>query len=266
MDSNSTDTAEKVIDIVEFSEQTAPPQIQWGQLRRLMEFQELSYPALAKLSGTPESTLRKLLQGVTKDPRISTMLPVVRALGASFDRLLGLAPKRDFEREEASYDVTIMDSLRHQLEALKKQDAANACELDRLRKLVLAKGEAQSRAEERVAAQEALTRERESMVVEHAQKIAELNRKIEQQGERLEFKAQKIQDQSTEIGALKATIDAREKTIANLESMYRKRGDECRWSKIAIAVLGGLLILVVIYGAWEFINLDKGLTAMRLHT
>lgn len=256
----------KVVNISELADTQEAPQIQWGQLRKLMEFQELTFPALAKLSGTPESTLRKLLQGVTKDPRISTMLPVVRALGASFDRLLGLAPKRDFDREEASYDVTIMDSMRHQVEALERQNAANERELDRLRKLVLAKGEAQSRAEERVAAQEALSRERESVAAEYAQKIAELNRKVEQQGERLEFKAQKIQDQGAEIGALKATIDAREKTIANLESMHRKSENECKWSKIAIAVLGGLLILVVIYGAWEFINLDQGLTAMRLHT
>lgn len=137
------------------------PMIRWEMLRKLMEYQGISFTALSQSSGTPVSTLKKLFSGATKDPRISTMLPPVRALGASFDRLLGLAPARDFDREDATYDATLMDNMRQNVESmqgrldekrerideLSAQLAASEADRDRLRKLVLEKGEALSAAQ-----------------------------------------------------------------------------------------------------------------------
>lgn len=182
----------KIIEYIESSDPPSTPHIQWEQLRRLMEFQELSYPSLAKVSGIPESTLRKLLQGVTKDPRISTMYPIIKALGASFDRLLGLAPKRDFEREEAHYDVTLMDTMRHNIETMQQrlddkrarieeletQHTADTAELDRLRKIVLAKGEKLSAAEAVIQERDASISRRNALCDEQKADIKKMRKAI----------------------------------------------------------------------------------------
>lgn len=220
----------------ECTEATNAPEIQWDQLRKLMEFQELTYPALARMSGTPESTLRKLLQGVTKDPRVSTMYPIVKALGASFDRLLGLAPKRDFEREEATYDVTLMDSMRHQVQEMAKEREADV-----------------NRNAEKIA--------------ENASMIEALNAKVNEQMERLEFKAGRIHDLEMENQVLKANVDARDRTISNLESMYKKRDATVGSLRKDLTIMRYVLIALAFicvgicgYFIWEILNLDKGIT------
>lgn len=214
------------------------PVIHWEHLRRLMEFQEISFPALSKLCGTPESTLRKLLQGVTKDPRISTMLPVVRALGASFDRMLGLAPERDFNREEAAYDVTIMDTMRHQVMELMKE-------------------------------REGCVNKHTDEIAAHADQIRILSEKVEKQAERLEFKAGRLQEQEIELTELRTTLKARDQTIANLESMYNKRDATVNTLRRELGIMryvtiGFALFLVALcaYFAWELMNPLKGITGL----
>lgn len=96
------------------------PTLHWDQLRALMDYQEITFPQLAKIAHTPDSTLRKLFQGSTKDPCVSTLYPIIRALGASFDRFLGLAPNRDFTKEDSEHDPTTIDSIQRQMSELEE--------------------------------------------------------------------------------------------------------------------------------------------------
>lgn len=102
--------------IIESKETIECCEIKWEQVKKLMEFQEISIAELAKRSGTPESSLRKYLRGEVKDIRISSLVPIARALNASVDKLLGLSPPRDFERESETYDPTLMDNMRRYLD------------------------------------------------------------------------------------------------------------------------------------------------------
>ena len=215
------------------------PEIRWDHLRKLMEFQELTFPALARLSGTPESTLRKLMQGTTKDPRISTLYPIVRALNASFDRTLGLAPERDFEREEETYDATLMDSMRHQLETMmRERDAVSTAN-----------------------------------IAANAELLRTLSAKVDEQDKRLNAKRSRLSEQEQEIAVLNERIGHKDKTIANLEGLFRKRGEtidglrrELKCQRIFVTVLVLLLVILCGYFVWELLpwNIDKGLTGMWL--
>jgi len=215
------------------------PEIHWDHLRKLMEFQELTFPALARLSGTPESTLRKLMQGTTKDPRISTLYPIVRALNASFDRTLGLAPERDFEREEETYDATLMDSMRHQLETMmRERDAVSTAN-----------------------------------IAANAELLRTLSAKVDEQDKRLNAKRSRLSEQEQEIAVLNERIGHKDKTIANLEGLFRKRGEtidglrrELKCQRIFVTVLVLLLVILCGYFVWELLpwNIDKGLTGMWL--
>ena len=80
-----------------------------------MKIQKISYPRLEELSGTPESTLKKLARGETKDPRISTIFPTFMVLGLSIDRACGLAPERDMQKEAAAHNVSMVTALQERL-------------------------------------------------------------------------------------------------------------------------------------------------------
>lgn len=80
-----------------------------------MKIQGLTFPALAKLCGTPESTLKKLARGETEDPRISTLHSPFKVLGLSIDRACGLAPERDMEKEAAVHNVSMAKALQERL-------------------------------------------------------------------------------------------------------------------------------------------------------
>lgn len=80
-----------------------------------MKIQGMSFPALAKLSGTPESTLKKLARGESEDPRLSSVQPAFKVLGLSIDRACGLAPERDMEKEAAQHNVSMATALQERL-------------------------------------------------------------------------------------------------------------------------------------------------------
>lgn len=80
-----------------------------------MKIQGMSFPTLAKLSGTPESTLKKLARGESEDPRLSSIHPSFRVLGLSIDRACGLAPERDMEKEAAAHNVSMAKALQERL-------------------------------------------------------------------------------------------------------------------------------------------------------
>lgn len=89
--------------------------IRWSQLRELMKFRGYTYDRLAEESGCSKSTLQKLISGAIDDPRISTLYYAAKALGASLDRLLGLAPPRDYTEENRAYDANLMETMQERL-------------------------------------------------------------------------------------------------------------------------------------------------------
>ena len=223
------------------------PYVYWDRVRKFMEFSGMSFATLARKTCTPESTLRKLFQGVTKDPRISTIRAIFRVLELDANVALGLSPPRDYEAEATRENIPLTESLKQQLTEVRAERDAQLVELDRLRKLVLAKGEALSRLEGRAA------------------DVDELNARCADQQQRLEYKAQKIQDQAEEIACLREKADARAITIRNLESLTARQRQELRWMKIATVALVSIIIAASIYMAWELVNPDAGMIQWRYY-
>lgn len=223
------------------------PYVYWDRVRKFMEFSGMSFATLARKTCTPESTLRKLFQGVTKDPRISTILAIFRVLELDANVALGLSPPRDYEAEATRENVPLTDALKQQLTEVRAERDAQLAELDRLRKLVLAKGEALSRLEGRTA------------------DAAELAAKCADQQQRLEYKAQKIQEQAEEIACLREKAESKTQTIKNLESLTARQRKELLWMKIATVALVSIIISASIYLAWEIVNPDAGMIQWRYY-
>lgn len=129
----------------------------------LLEFQMKNNPTLAgktkrdiaEACDMSESTLKNLCNGKNDNPRIGTLKRIIRYIGGgSVDRIIGFAPPRDFAKEEAQYDASLVEAMqirldekRERIDELTKQLAVCEEDRDRLRRLVLAKGEALSAAE-----------------------------------------------------------------------------------------------------------------------
>ncbi len=76
------------------------------QLRRLMYYKErldITYKEISLRSGVPESTVKKIITGVTKKPHKKTVAEIERALGIS-DALREEAEKDDYLRASASQE------------------------------------------------------------------------------------------------------------------------------------------------------------------
>lgn len=84
-------------------------------IKEAMDLQGISFPKLANLCGSPESTLKKLARGEISDPRLSTLLAPFRILGLSIDRACGLAPERDMKKEPAFHDATMLQSMQERM-------------------------------------------------------------------------------------------------------------------------------------------------------
>lgn len=127
--------------------------LDYQRLNELVEFQRKNNPALkgktladiAESCDSCETTLKGLLKGRNKNPRVGTLVRLLKSIGGgSIDRLVGLAPPRDFRAEEAVYDKTLVETLQARLEAkqerieeYKEQVAALETENQRVRKLYL---------------------------------------------------------------------------------------------------------------------------------
>lgn len=90
-------------------------EFKFSVISEAMKIQKITVPMLEKLCGTPESTLKKLIRGESKDPRISTILPSFKVLGLSIDRACGLAPERDMEKEAAAHNVSMVTALQERI-------------------------------------------------------------------------------------------------------------------------------------------------------
>ena len=144
-------------------------------LNDLLKFQMQNNPALAgktkadiaRACDMSESTLKNLLSGKNDNPQVGTLKRLIQYIGGgSIDRMVGLAPPRDFKEEEAVYDANLVQSIqiqlgekRMQIEELQNQLAMAELEKDRLRKIVLEKGEAKSKACAELAAKVELIEE-----------------------------------------------------------------------------------------------------------
>ena len=135
-------------------------------LTDLVNFQKKNNPRLsgktnrdiAEACGMSENTLCAILKGKNKNPRVATLVYILRAIGGgSIDRLVGLAPHRDFAKEEAFYDATLVDSLqarldekRERIQELTNELGASEEECNRLRKMYNEKCIELSKAETRI--------------------------------------------------------------------------------------------------------------------
>lgn len=124
-----------------------------NKLNELVEYQRKNNPALkgktlteiAESCDTCETTLKSLLKGRNKNPRVGTLVRLLKCIGGgSIDMLVGLAPPRDFRREETAYDKTLVEALqarldgkRERIDEYKEQVTALEMENQRVRKLYL---------------------------------------------------------------------------------------------------------------------------------
>lgn len=148
-------------------------------LREIMKIQKKTIVQLAKDCNMSESTLKKLLNGESEDPRISTLYTVASSLGASIDRLVGLAPPRDFHEENRAYDATLMETMQDRVKMLESQLA-----------------------------------ERDATIESQRQRIHELDVSISTNEARLESKAASIKHRDEIISNQAATQRYQQRTIA----------------------------------------------------
>ena len=94
-------------------------------LTELYNFQRANNPALkgltskdiAEMCDMSENTLRELLKGKNKNPRLGTLKRLIRVIGGgSLDRLIGFAPPRDFDKEAETYNATLVEGLQIRLD------------------------------------------------------------------------------------------------------------------------------------------------------
>lgn len=86
-------------------------------LTKLKDKTGLTYDAIGKKCNRSESTVKKLCLGDTEDPRVSTVYPVVYALGGSMDEMLNPNKSKD-ELKETSV-MALKDSYEYQADLLK---------------------------------------------------------------------------------------------------------------------------------------------------
>lgn len=78
----------------------------------------LTFEALASMSNRPESTVKNLCTGKTEDPRLETVIPVMKAVGGSFDEMLFPEKTKD-EIKETSV-LALKDIYEYQLSKIKE--------------------------------------------------------------------------------------------------------------------------------------------------
>jgi transcriptional regulator with XRE-family HTH domain len=78
----------------------------------------LSYDAVATMSNRPESTVKNLCTGKTEDPRLETVIPVMKAVGGSFDEMLFPEKTKD-EIKETSV-IALKDIYEYQLSSARQ--------------------------------------------------------------------------------------------------------------------------------------------------
>ena len=83
-----------------------------------------TYSDIAKLSGIPEATVRKIFSGETADPRFETLAKLVISMGGSLDDIVQSHKENEIETNavmvlKEAYEARI-DALRERVEDIKK--------------------------------------------------------------------------------------------------------------------------------------------------
>lgn len=78
----------------------------------------LTYEAIATISNTPESTVKNLCTGKTKNPQLETIIPIMEAVGGSYDEMLHPEKTKD-EMKETSV-LALKDIYEYQLSEIRK--------------------------------------------------------------------------------------------------------------------------------------------------
>ena len=78
----------------------------------------LTYDEVANRSGRSESTVKKLCNGTTEDPRLDTVAPIVYAMGGSIDEMYNPDKSKDGIKEASV--LAMKDIYENQLNAIKE--------------------------------------------------------------------------------------------------------------------------------------------------
>ncbi len=92
-------------------------------LKQLMTKTGLTYEAVAEKSERSESTVKKLCNGQTEDPRVDTVAPIVYALGGSMDEMLNPGKSKD-EIKEVSV-ASLKEFYEFQIASMKETNEAH---------------------------------------------------------------------------------------------------------------------------------------------
>lgn len=84
---------------------------------------DLTYEAVANESNCPESTVKNLCTGKTEDPRLQTVIPIMKAVGGSFDEML--YPEETSTEMNKSSTLALKDMYEHQISVLKETSEAH---------------------------------------------------------------------------------------------------------------------------------------------
>lgn len=163
-------------------------------LTALIKFQKENNPRLkgksnrdiADACGMSENTFCAILKGKNRNPRVGTLVCILRAIGGgSIDRLVGLAPHRDFAREEAVFDATLVEALqarldekRETIESLKAQLEDRESRLVNLRTIIHQEGTDGKVAIGQVREMEQRLADKREQIAEQAKTIAEQKAEI----------------------------------------------------------------------------------------
>lgn len=113
------------------------------------EYKSFNCTALAAYSGLSEPTLKKLKAGQIADPRGSTFWILFNKFGIRPRDVLKCIPENICSVDCVNQTMTKLKAAQGRIEEYERQHAGNNVELERLRKLVLEKGEALSAAQAR---------------------------------------------------------------------------------------------------------------------
>ena len=78
----------------------------------------LTYEAIAAMSNTPESTVKNLCTGKTKNPQIETITPIMEAVGGSFDEML--FPEESKDEMKKTSVLALKDIYEYQLSEIRR--------------------------------------------------------------------------------------------------------------------------------------------------
>ncbi len=204
-------------------------------LTELVNFQKKNNPRLqgktnrdiAEACGMSENTLCAILKGKNKNPRVATLVYIMRAVGGgSIDRLVGLAPHRDFAKEEAFYDATLVEAMQARLDEKRQR-------IDEL-------------TSELTTSEEECTRLRR-MYNEKCMALSSAEAQLKSLRSDADGRSKTETEQRTDIEDLKRTL-------------YRERDEMRKVRMLGILSCIGLIVAlgIIIYLLWEMTNPTMG--------